>query len=257
MPVKKNTVAKRNKKSEVVDMSIFEGETGLENVTSNDCKLPILSILQDLSPQVKKNKPEYIEGAEIGNICNATIGDVFEEVHFLPCAYKMNILEWLPNRGGLVQMHGSDRSILSKCEPNPETGKPTLPNGNIVMEHAEWYILNLTANGRQEFMSLTWSQMNPSKKLMTAIRSERIQLESGDNIQAPLWFRTYKATAAERVSAKGDASLVWVFKPDVPVLQHDPSGSLVTSARDFNKLVHEGQVKTQADDPSNIDDDTM
>lgn len=260
MATKTKTREVAKKKNTDVSALFDGGATGLENVTSSDVKLPIITILQDLSPQVKKTKPEFIEGAEVGEICNPAVGDTFEEITFLPCAYKMNILEWLPNRNGLVTSHGSDRSILSRCEPDPQTGKPTLKNGNIIMEHAEWYILNLTANktGRRELMSLTWSQMNPSRKLMTAITNEQLELPSGETVQAPLWFRTWKATTAPKTAKNGkDISMIWVFSPGKPVLEYDKTGDLLQAAKNFHKVVMSGEVTGDHQDEPITDEDSF
>ena len=48
-----------------------DGNRGSEEVSSNDITLPRLQIIQDLSPQHKKNKPEYIDGAEVGDFFNS------------------------------------------------------------------------------------------------------------------------------------------------------------------------------------------
>jgi hypothetical protein len=45
------------------DLFADYADAGFENVTNNDILIPRISILQDLSPQVKEEKAEYIEGA--------------------------------------------------------------------------------------------------------------------------------------------------------------------------------------------------
>jgi hypothetical protein len=90
---------------------------GLENVTASDLIIPRLAILQDLSPQVKKTKPEYIEGAQVGDICDVGTSELFEPpLIFLPVHYVKQWLEWAPRASGkgLVKIH-NDNSILEKC----------------------------------------------------------------------------------------------------------------------------------------------
>jgi tetratricopeptide (TPR) repeat protein len=61
---------------------------GLENVTSRDLIIPRLTIIQALSPQVKSNKPEYIAGAKVGDICDVSTGELFDPpLIFLPVHY--------------------------------------------------------------------------------------------------------------------------------------------------------------------------
>ena len=52
------------------------GNRGSENVTSQDVMLPRIDIIQDMSPQHKKTKPEYIEGAEVGMLFNTLTMDL-------------------------------------------------------------------------------------------------------------------------------------------------------------------------------------
>ncbi len=90
------------------------GDTGLENVTGRDLLIPRITILQDLSPQVKKNKPEFIEGAEIGDFCDTAAGEVFKEMLLLPCYFAVINLEWAPRATGkgLIANHGTSREIF-------------------------------------------------------------------------------------------------------------------------------------------------
>lgn len=241
---KKASVPAKAKKTEIANPASLlmpKGISGLENITSNDIKIPILTIVQDLSPQRKKNKPEYIEGCDVGDIINTAATDVYEEVDLIICAYKMNIIEWLPNRQGLVKVHGSDRSILSKTEPSPETGKPTLPNGNIVMEHAEYYVMNMTAGGRKEMISMTWAQMAVSKKLMTQISNEKIWISETESVQAPLWNRVWKFGVVERQGDAGDC-FIWSPKPGELLIDRPDVEQLAPQIISFHENVTDGVV---------------
>lgn len=51
---------------------------GNENVTRNDMVLPRIGIIQALSPQIKRNDPAYIPGAEQGDIFNTLTGDLYK-----------------------------------------------------------------------------------------------------------------------------------------------------------------------------------
>jgi hypothetical protein len=139
-------------------MAEFSGmaSSGLENVTANDVIIPRLTILQALSPQVTKSKPEFIKGAEQGNFCDTGTNEIFvDSISVIPCFFARVFLEWAPRSSGkgLVKNHGIDASILDKCTPD-DKGRQTLPNGNLIAETATYYVLNMSAGGRRSFIPM-------------------------------------------------------------------------------------------------------
>jgi hypothetical protein len=50
---------------------------GLENFTTEDMQIPFIRILQALSPQLNKQDPLYIKGAEQGDIFNTVSGEIY------------------------------------------------------------------------------------------------------------------------------------------------------------------------------------
>ena len=54
----------------VAGMFEQDASQGLENMAQDDLALPFLRILGQLSPQVNKRDPKYVEGAEPGMIYN-------------------------------------------------------------------------------------------------------------------------------------------------------------------------------------------
>lgn len=60
---------------------------GNENVGAADMLVPRLKLLQDLSPEVKKTKPEYIEGAEPGMIFNTVTKQLSTELYAVNLYY--------------------------------------------------------------------------------------------------------------------------------------------------------------------------
>ncbi len=66
---------------------------GSENVDMNDITLPRLSIIQDLSPQRKKNDAEYIQGAEEGMAFNTVTKELFDKP--INLIFVAMIKEWV------------------------------------------------------------------------------------------------------------------------------------------------------------------
>lgn len=71
---------------------------GAENVDVTDLKIPRLAIAQDLSPQLKRTKAEYIEGLELYDLFNNLTGTVYGRgpIAFLPIRMDKRAMEWYP-----------------------------------------------------------------------------------------------------------------------------------------------------------------
>jgi hypothetical protein len=86
-----------------------------------DNLVPLIYLLQPLSPQVMKGDPARIEGAEAGDIWlrNAENPIVKGEdgMIFQPCHFWKDIVEWIPDRGGFVGRHDIS------CLPSISQGK--------------------------------------------------------------------------------------------------------------------------------------
>lgn len=178
---------------------------GMEGVTSRDLLIPRITILQSLSPQIKKTKVEYIEGAEEGDICEVATGEIFKApLLFLPCLYKKQYLEWAPRSSGtgLVNMH-DDPSILERCTQD-EKGRPVLANGNYIGETAQWFGLNLSHSSRQPcFIPMASTQLRKARKWMTMAMGEKIR--SGDReFTPPLFYRSYELGVGDESNNDGD-----------------------------------------------------
>lgn len=178
---------------------------GMENVAASDLLVPRLSILQDLSPQLKKNKAEYIPGAEIGQIVDVGTGELFPDgIVFLPIYYRKDYLEWAPRSSGkgLVNVH-NDPSILEQCKLN-EKRQPFLPNGNYVSETAQFFGMNVTADFRKCFIPMASTQLKKARKWMTIATSEKVRRPDGTTFTPPLFYRTYQLSTAIESNNEGE-----------------------------------------------------
>ncbi len=207
----KNEVAKAQNTSVSTEVNNdlfgeYAGE-GLENVGAKDVLIPRLGIAQALSPQLNKKKPEYIEGTEIGDIIDIGTGDLFKEgIVFLPVFYRKDYLEWAPRESGngLQGVH-SDPAILDECTQN-ENKQMVLPNGNIIIETAQFYGLNITAGRRPSFIPLASTALKVARRWNTLAAGEKLQRADGSEFTAPLFYRSYNLTTAEESNNKGDWS---------------------------------------------------
>lgn len=78
--------------------------------------IPRIDLLQDLSPEVKRQNPEYVEGAEAGLIFNKVRRTLDSEILFVPSQFFVRYLAWKPRNagGGLVDQN----LTLEECQTN-------------------------------------------------------------------------------------------------------------------------------------------
>lgn len=178
---------------------------GMESATGKDLLIPRLGVLQALSPQVQKKKAEYIENAEIGDIADLGMGEVFKEgVLFLPVLFRKQWLEWAPRDTGkgLVAIH-DDPSIMDLTTRN-ERNSPVLANGNLISETAQFFGLNLSAGRRRCYVPMTSTQLKKARKWLTMAMDEKLARPDGSEFTPPMFYRTYLLGTAEESNSQGD-----------------------------------------------------
>lgn len=237
---------------------------GLDNVTAADMLVPRLTLLQSLSPQLKPRDAAFIEGAQLGNICDVGTGEVFPEgVHFLPVYYRKDYLEWAPRSsgGGLKGTHGPE--ILDQTTRN-ERNQPILPNGNLIQETAQFYGFNLSAGRRMCFLPMASTQLKKARKWITLAAGEKLKRGDGSEFVAPLFYRTYFLNSADESNAQGDWS-GWTIErgPALPELDLDgvPWQQIAQEAADFRMSIMGGEARGDVSDMNsdinNSDDGAM
>lgn len=222
---------------------------GMEKVTTDDLIIPRLTIIQGMSRQIQKTKPEYIKGAKVGDIVDTATQKLYEEVHFLPVFYDVVWMEWAP-RGedvSLVRIH-TDKSALDDCEQDDDTKQWVNQAGNSIVKTAQMYGLNLSDGGRQSFISLSKTQFKKAKQWMTWATSEVAEDDDGE-FTPPLYFRTYKLTVKEESNKAGEW-IGWVIERDVALNKLKNAADLYARAMAFREAVMTGMAKadTRADD---------
>lgn len=245
------------------DLSFLEADAGLgsNNVETDDLAIPLLTILQKGSPEVNEDKDQYIPGAKAGMVKNSVTGEVFsgkEGILVVPVAYVHSFLEWKPREtgGGLVNKFSIDqaRPLLSTTQRN-DKNKDVLPNGNILENTAEHFVLRLLEDGTFEtaVVPMKSSALKVSKKWNTVMRSVVLKRKDGTPYIAPTFLMKYLLTTVF-VEKNGNDWYNWSVTPAGQV----PNMALYNVAKEFSIAVGEGRVSAaveQADDePASADD---
>jgi len=169
---------------------------GFGHQASTDFLIPRIAVLGDLSPQIKKNKEEYIEDAAIGDIADVAMGEILakqgEFFPFLPVIRVKEVIEWKPRTqgGGIVSRNVLEETMESYAARLgvKQNDKFEYINkaGNELIETHQWYGINLIA-GRWSFIPMKKSNLKVARKWMT--KASAIKLPNG--APAPLFYKTW------------------------------------------------------------------
>lgn len=169
-----NSVAKKEN-SELAKPSFMKGNgRGSENVGIDDLTIPRLDLLQALSPQRDKKKPEYIDGAEEGMLFNSVSKKLYgEEVVFIPVYFRKEYVIWKDRKkgGGFCGAYPSEAAAIQGMDDqnlNPEDHDivDTAQHfGLIVSDHT-----SADPEVEEIVISMAKSKMKVSRQLNTLVR---------------------------------------------------------------------------------------
>jgi len=208
------------------------------STAQEDNLIPLLYVLQGLSPQVNKRNDAYIEGAEPGDIWvrNAPKPIVKSEegIPFQPCTFSKNWVEWVPRDAGggrrgifphdavTVAKDGKSATLKTpdgvidlKVEfKDGNTNVPhfKLPNGNDLIEtryHAGF--AEVDGKALPYVISFKSTGHTVSKEWMGKI----LQRNSIDGKNPdPSWLYWYKLTTKMRKNKEGEWFVIQVADLD-------------------------------------------
>ncbi len=107
-----------------------------------DNLVPLIYVLQSNSPQCSKRSPDYIEGAEAGDIwmrgSEPPIIKGEDGFIFQPCFFSKDWVEWIPRDagGGYVGRHKDcpEEAVATPDPANPNRIRFIMPNGHELIE---------------------------------------------------------------------------------------------------------------------------
>lgn len=230
----------------VSEVDVFSGmtDTGYENVTARDLIIPRLTILQGLSPQVSRGKPEYDEAAKVGDIYDVGLQERFPDgIVFIPVYYQKQWLEWAPRQSGkgLQKIHDSE-DIMGETERDEERGRAVLPNGNYIVETAQLYGLNVTAGFRKSFIPMASTQLKKARRLLTLATGEKLSRPDGSQFTPPLFYRSYALTTVPESNAEGNW-MGWKIERGDALPQFLKWQDLLNDIKEFRASLASGTIK--------------
>jgi hypothetical protein len=101
--------------------AMMEGDAARHQQTFriHDLSIPRLTVLQDLSPQVKERDAAYVPGARPGLIHNSVAKWVVPSIDFVPARYVVRYLAWRPRPvGGLIDGTLTEDQVKTNFKPD-------------------------------------------------------------------------------------------------------------------------------------------
>ena len=208
MAEENNEIAEQGSTSiSTFDDTLLSGGTGLEETTAEDFAIPFIRVLQPMSPQLQKQNGSYVEGASAGDLYNTVTGEAYDGakgISIIPCAYNKKFIEWIPREkgGGLVNAN-HDISILSSCTRDPESRRFYTPEGNEIVETAQFFVIVSGDVPQQAVLAFTSTQLGVARKWLSMLRMARVQNSKGESVEAPMFAYTYRLTTTVQSNDKG------------------------------------------------------
>ena len=224
-----------------------DSKNHIDDTNPDDISIPRLRILQSTSDQVKKSTPEYIKGAEEGDLFNTLSKTVYKAedgILFTPAKRRVVYLEWKEaSGGGLVKNYGEDATAFLEASID-DFGKRISKTGNeIVKTHDVFgFAIDMKNKSASEVViSMSKTQAKKAKQWNAMIRQ---LADKATGVQLPEFAGVYKLTTIADSNHKGS----W-FNYNIEfagyTLGIPEIGQIVYGkAKAFAKLISENSVKT-------------
>lgn len=175
--------------------------------------IPRLNILQDLSPQTKERRAEYVPGAKPGMIFNNVTNSLDTKILFTPAKFFVRYIAWQENRGGLV-----DQSLTKEEVEENFTevglghwtgtliprGKQTPVNVDVI-QTPEWVGM-ASGDGWGPMpvaISFPVTKAKSARKINTAIDLTEVQGSKGP-IKPPAFYHSFELGTAIEQSGENE-----------------------------------------------------
>ena len=230
--------------SELSKMLEADAGVGLENITTEDMQIPFIRIIQALSPQLQKDDPLYIKGAEQGDIFNTVSQEIYKQdegVIVVPAFFEKKFLEFQlrSSGGGFVRELAADDKDITMT--SREGTIELLPNGNELVRTHQHLVIAQSADGTiaPSVLDMKKTQLKVSRRWNTLKNSAR--LPSGALM--PIYGTAWRVTTVLEANDQGK----WFnYKLDrvndiTPAIE-----KMMLEARNMYQGVSKGEVKMAA-----------
>ena len=235
--------------ADVMDLITEHEGVGLDYETS-ELQIPFIRLAQPGSPQVKKSKPEFIEGLQVGDIFNTVTGQAFdgeEGIEVIPCFQETKYLKFTPRAQG-----GGFLGELAKDDPdiNRTTrvgATETLPDGNELVKSDQHYCLIMNPSGAPTFgiVDMKSSSLKISRRWKTQLAMLSTTDANGVARKPAIFATKWKLTTVEETNNDGS----WT-QWSVAHAGFVPDKETFLMAKQFRESIQSGAAQAVNENPS-------
>ena len=235
--------------ADVMDLiTEFEG-VGLDYETS-ELQIPFIRLAQPGSPQVNKNKPEYIQGLQVGDIFNTVTGQHFdgeEGIEVIPCYQETKYLKFTPRDqgGGFLGELAKDDPDINRTTRAGAT--EILPDGNELVKSDQHYCLVMNSTGAPTFgiVDMKSSALKISRRWKTQLAMLSTTDANGVARKPAIFATVWKLTTVEESNNDGS----WT-QWSVSHAGFVPDKETFLMAKQFRESIQSGAAKAVTEDLS-------
>ena len=215
-----------------VDAGVFDGmDSGFEGTSNDTFKTPFIKVLQQLSPELKRNDPKYIEGAQSGQFCNTATNECSDTIEVIVLKIEHALIAWKPNRGGFVGRYGKEEE--SRVVTKMDGLKKWDADGNEVIDTIEFYCLDARNPGSVFILPLSTTSLKYAKNFATRMRLLRV-----NGKPAPVsWAGVWKIGTVEERNDKGSWYTIGSTPEFIRVITMGEKQEQIAPAKDMLKRV--------------------
>ena len=215
---------------------------------SSEMQIPFIRILQALSPQLNKKKPEFIEGSSVGDLFNTVTNqhwDGEKGIVVVPCFQTTKYLEFVPRDqgGGFKGEIAPNDPILQRT--SREGAKEILPHGNELVKSDQHFCLVVDEDGGYQpvVVDMKSSQLKVSRRWKTQIAMQKVKHPKDGSMVTPAVYATmWRLFTNEESNDQGSWGNYQVEKEGLVSTRE-----LLMEAKAFRESVMAGEVKAAKD----------
>ena len=257
----KQLAEKKQQQVATIDPSILveDANSAGDTMSSDDLLIPRIRVLQAQSPQVIKQKSEYVEGAEAGMIFDNSSNVCYDGekgINVIPVNYRRCYIEWDDKRN-FVKDHGSDPKILESCTID---GYKHYNGTNEVSTTAEYFVFVVEDNNYFPAMvSMSNSAWKVAKRWNSIINRLMIPNPNGGTMNPAMFWNMYNLYVVPQSNDQGawfgyEIKPVYDAKSGGIIEQLENGTEIYLAARAFKEKVVSGDVQVQQDESSADDE---
>lgn len=232
---------------------------GTEDISSGDMTVPILRIIQNGSPELRKGEGKHLEEAEEGMILNTATRELYDPdngILVFVVSSKRIFMEWNPRTkgGGLRANHGTDKSCIEGLEV--KDNKYMTKEGHEIVPTRTFYVLILNEKtGELDWgiIPMAGSQNKPARDINYMLK-RAIKTPNGKYVIPDTWMFGYRLRTVSQKNDKGTWKN-WSVERDKFFTSYPCADEIKALAKEYYKAIEENRVKSNDDELDNSEGD--